>query len=146
MIPPSTLKRRPRRIDIILSSGIFVPRKWLILSGSNFTVASVFSLTRASIIPSTTSPAPSISASSHALSMATRVISLSSPFSKRPELSVLIPSAREVIRTELPIKFADSKTTTDVVSLISLLAPPITPARATGFFSSAITSIPAFRV
>ena len=43
--------------------------------------------------------------------------------------------------SEEPRKFADSKTTSTVSSTISLFSPPITPARPTGFVSSAMTSI-----
>ena len=68
------------------------------------------------------------------------------PFSKRALDSVLIPRARDVTRTLGPSKLALSNTTVFVSSVISLLAPPITPARATAFFSSEITSIPAFNV
>lgn len=42
-------------------------------------------------------------------------------------------------RTEGPLKHADSKTTVVVSPVISLFAPPITPATATGFSASAMT-------
>ena len=52
-----------------------------------------------------------------------------------------IPSLREVMRTDGPSKQADSKTTTPVSSVISEFSPPITPASATAFLSSEMTSI-----
>ena len=124
----------------------FVPRNALILSALSLITCCFFGLGYTSIIPSTTSPAPSISTSSHALSTAGIVVSTSSPFSNLDDASVLMPRAREVTRTLAPLKFALSKTTVFVSSVISLFAPPITPARATAFFSSAITSIPLFKV
>ena len=60
-------------------------------------------------------------------------------FSKRPELSVRKPRSRAVVRTEEPIKFADSNTTVVVSAAISLFSPPITPPRHCPAFESAIT-------
>ena len=57
-----------------------------------------------------------------------------------------IPSARAVWRMEVPSKLADSKTTMAVSSLISEFSPPMIPASPMGLFSSAMTSIPAFRL
>ena len=69
----------------------------------------------------------------------------SRPFSKIPEASVRIPSAFAVIRTVAPWKFADSKTTVLVSSIISEFAPPITPATATGLSLSQMASILSLR-
>ena len=46
-----------------------------------------------------------------------------------------------VRRTEAPLKLADSKSTMAVSPMISLLAPPITPATHTGFVSSQMQSM-----
>ncbi len=43
------------------------------------------------------------------------------------------------------MKFADSKTTMVVSSIISEFSPPMIPARPMGLLSSAMTSIPFFR-
>ena len=52
-----------------------------------------------------------------------------------------IPNALAVRRTQVPLKQADSNTMVVVSSIIPLYSPPITPATATGFSVSAITSI-----
>ena len=70
----------------------------------------------------------------------------SSPFSKRPEASVRRPSFLAVVRTEAPLKQADSNTTVWVSSMMPLYSPPMTPATAAGFSSSQITSISGERV
>ena len=57
-----------------------------------------------------------------------------------------MPSFLAVIRTELPLKQADSKTTVWVFSLMPLCSPPMTPATALAFSLSAITSISSLRV
>ena len=88
-----------------------------------------------------TSPAPSSSTSSHARLTAGTVSIGSMSFSNFADASVRVPSASAVLRIEEPRKFADSKTTSTVSSTISLFSPPITPARPTGFVSSAMTSI-----
>ena len=59
------------------------------------------------------------------------------PSQSGAEASVRMPSAFAVIRTVAPWKFADSKTTVLVSSIISEFAPPITPATATGLSLSA---------
>ena len=69
----------------------------------------------------------------------------SSSFSYLAEASVLIPSAFAVLLTETPLNIADSKTMVVVSSIIPEYSPPITPATATGLFSSAITSISGFK-
>ena len=66
---------------------------------------------------------------------------MSTPFSYLAEASVLMPSFFAVSLTETGSKYADSKTTVEVSSIIPLYSPPITPATATGFSESAITSI-----
>ena len=65
----------------------------------------------------------------------------SRPFSKRPELSVRRPSFLAVMRTELPLKLADSKMMVLVSSLMPEYSPPMTPATAEGFSVSQITSM-----
>ena len=112
-------------------------------SGSSATVRGSGMRLRMSIVPSTTSPAPSSSTSSQARFTAGRVSSGSMFFSNLPEASVRIPSASAVWRMDVPSKFADSKTTSTVSSTISLFSPPMTPARPMGFSPSAMTSIPA---
>ena len=92
------------------------------------------------------SPAPSCSTSWQARSTAGRQHWGSSPFSYRPEASVRIPSFLAVIRTELPLKLADSKTIMWVFSLMPENSPPMTPATAVGALSSAMTSISGVRV
>ena len=52
-----------------------------------------------------------------------------------------MPRAMAVFRTEVPLKFADSKMMVFVSSTISEFSPPMTPARATGFSASAMTSM-----
>ena len=94
-----------------------------------------------SISSVTTSPQPSSSTSSSALLMAGIHILGSRPFSKREEASVLMPRAFAVVLTLAPSKHAASNTTSVVSSMIPLYSPPITPATATGFLLSAITSI-----
>ena len=56
-----------------------------------------------------------------------------------------MPSAFAVMRTVAPWKFADSKTTVLVSSIISEFAPPITPATATGLSLSQMASILSLR-
>ncbi len=118
-----------------------VPSRALILSGSNFTVAVFISPATASITPGTTSPAPSSSTSSQARSSAFSVFLTSRPFSKRDEESVRMPRAVAVRRMEGPEKLALSKRTMAVSPTISLFAPPITPATATGFSTSQMHSM-----
>ena len=93
------------------------------------------------MIPLTTSPQQSFSTSSKARFKATSHILGSSPFSNLAEASVLMPRALAVVRTDGPSKQAASKTTSTVSSIMPLYSPPITPATATGFSLSAITSI-----
>ncbi len=121
---------------------ISAPSRRFILSGSRSSLVGALSEAITSISPSTTSPAPSISTSWQARCTAGMVPRGSRPFSKREDDSVRMPRAMAVLRMLVPLKLADSKTTVEVSPLISLLAPPITPARAMGFSASAITSIP----
>ena len=51
------------------------------------------------------------------------------------------PSFLAVVRTDGPLKQADSKTIMLVSSMMPLYSPPMTPATAEGFFASAMTSI-----
>ena len=127
------------------SAGSSRPSRAFILSGSNGRRLWFGSELSTSIMPSMTSPAPSCSTSSHARLTASRVMRGSRPFSKRPEASVRMPSAFAVIRTVAPWKFADSKTTVLVSSIISEFAPPITPATATGLSLSQMASILSLR-
>ena len=65
-------------------------------------------------------------------------------FSNLAEASVRMPRARAVLRMEVPLKLADSKTTSTVSSTISLFSPPMMPARPTARVSSAMTSMESF--
>ena len=94
-----------------------------------------------SMTPSTTSPAPSSSTSSQARWTAFMVFMGSRPFSYRAEASVRMFSAVAVRRMEAPLKLADSKRTMAVSPMISLLAPPMTPATHTGLCSSQMHSM-----
>ena len=66
---------------------------------------------------------------------------INKPFSNLAELSDRKPNFFAVWRTDVPSKTADSKITFLVPAVISDSNPPITPAIAKTFFSSAITSI-----
>ena len=138
---PSTLHSSLRRISVIYSGERSTPRKRLIRSGLSVRVAGSVLVGYTSMTPSTTSPAPRSSTSSHARSSPPRQFSGSRPFSKREEDSVLMPFFFAVTRTEGPEKQALSNTTVAVLSVISLFAPPITPARAQAFLPSAMTSM-----
>ena len=141
------LSSKPSEVSVsaMNSRGISVPSRALMrLSSSSMNVVSG-SLASTSIVPSYTSPAPSISTSSHARSTAGTVANRSRPFSNRPEASVRMPRAMAVLRMEWPRKLALSKTMVVVSSVISLFAPPITPASATGPSGSAMTSMPGVR-
>ena len=133
-------------ISIISSLDIFIPSKAFTFSGSNgITFCSSFS-GYTSIFSSTALPAPICSASSTALFIALKAISGDKPFSKRLELSVLKPNFLAVKRTLPLLNVAASNTTVFVSSVIPEFAPPITPATATGFSSSAITRLSVFKV
>ena len=140
-LPFSIPKPRLSRHFTISSSEISVPRRPFIHCGSKSADLFLGVLLLQSITVPTTSPAPSISTSSKALFIAGSVFSGFIPFSYLEEASVRIPSFLAVFLTESFAKFADSKTTVVVSSMIPLYSPPITPATATGFSASAITSI-----
>ena len=65
----------------------------------------------------------------------------SRPFSNFAEASVRMPRARAALRMAVPLKLADSNTTSTVSDTISLFSPPMMPARPTARCSSAITSM-----
>ena len=121
-----------------------VPSSALILSARSFSCLGWGTKFKMSMVPSSTSPAPSISTSSQARLTAGRVLRISSPFSNLADASVRIPRAMAVLRIETPLKLADSNTTSTVSSTISLFSPPIIPAKPTARCSSAITSIEEF--
>ena len=141
IVSPSSSKPSASRMRRISASDTSVPSRPLTFSGSSFTVFGTMGSGSTSMVPRITSPQPSSSTSSHARSTAATVFIGSSPFSKRPEASVRMPSAAAVRRTLVPLKFAPSKTTMAVSPTISELAPPMTPATATGFCSSQMQSI-----
>ncbi len=97
-------------------------------------------------MPPTISPAPNSSIKLHALFIAISTRFGSMSFSNLEDASVLNPSFLEVSLIEVPSKFAHSNIMVFVSFLISEFSPPITPATATGFLSSAITSIDEFKV
>ena len=74
-----------------------------------------------------------------ALFIALKAFSEDNPFSNLEELSVLSPTFLAVFLMLPPLNTADSNTTVDVSFSISEFNPPITPAIATAFSSSAIT-------
>ena len=127
------------------SADTSIPMKLFTHSGSNGRVTGVLSLWSQSTTPPTISPASSSSTSCSALLSERRQPVASSSFSYLAEASVLIPSAFAVLLTETPLNIADSKTMVVVSSIIPEYSPPITPATATGLFSSAITSISGFK-
>ena len=90
-------------------------------------------------MPSTAFPASINSTSSIALFIALKAFSEDKPFSNLEEASVLNPTFFAVFLTLPPLNTADSNTTVFVSPYISEFNPPITPAIATAFFSSAIT-------
>ena len=98
---------------------------------------------RMSITPSRTSPAPSSSTSSQARFTASRVIiGIDDSSQILPEASVRMPRARAVWRMEVPLKLADSKTTScRVGDDLAVLAAHNRRPDPTGFVSSAMTSI-----
>ena len=99
-----------------------------------------------STFPPTIFPAPMSSMSLQTLSAAASQRLGSMPFSYLPDASVLRTSLLEVVLTLLASKFAHSITIVFVLSSISELRPPITPATATGFSASLIMSILSSRV
>ena len=129
------------RTSLIKSSEASIPIKLLIQSGRNGIVFISFLVGYTSIIPFDTLPQPRSSTSSHALSSALKAFSGSSPFSYLEDASVLRPFLIAVLRTLTPLKVADSNRMVFVVSRTSEFSPPITPAMAQTFSSSAITSI-----
>ena len=139
---PSTSISRRLRYLTMSASEMSVPSRALMRSGSSVTVRGCGTSFSTSIMPSSTSPAPSSSTSSQARLTAGTVSRGSMFFSNLPEASVRIPSASAVWRMEVPSKFADSKTTSVVSATISLFSPPMMPARPMGFSPSAMTSIP----
>ena len=143
---PSTGISRRRRYSTMSASEMSVPSRALMRSGSSSMVRGSGMSLSTSMTPSMTSPAPSSSTSSQARSTAGSVSSGSMFFSNLPEASVRMPRARAVWRMDVPLKFADSKTTSTVSPMISLFSPPMMPARPMGFVSSAITSMPGVRV
>ena len=145
MVSPSTPKPRSVRMRRISSAAMSVPSRALIFSGRRANWVGWGTKLRISMVPSTTSPAPSSSTNSQARLTAGRVLRISSPFSNLAEASVRIPRARAVRRMEVPLKLADSKTTSTVSSTISLFSPPMMPARPTARVSSAMTSMEEFR-
>ena len=68
------------------------------------------------------------------------------PFSNIAEESECCPSEREVFLTLSRANFAASNSTSFVVSLISVLSPPIMPASAAGLLPSHITRFSWFKV
>ena len=70
----------------------------------------------------------------------------STPFSYRAEESLDCPRARLVLRTESRAKVAHSNSRLWVLSSIPELAPPMTPASATGFSASQMTRLFSVRV
>ena len=138
---PSNFISNLSSIFIISSLGMSVPNNLFTFSGSNFTVFTSCLFGYISTIVLLALPAPISSASSTALLIALIAFSGDNPFSYLPELSVLKPNFLAVSLTLPPLNTADSKTTVFVLSSISEFCPPITPATATGFSLSAITSI-----
>ena len=120
--------------------------KLLIQSGLN----SIFFTGRfvgyTSISPLLTLPQPRSSTSSQARSRALKAFSGSSPFSYLEEASVRSPFLMAVFLTLTALKVADSKRMLVVVSRTSEFSPPITPAMAQTFSSSAITSVSLSRI
>ena len=96
-------------------------------------------------MPRAIAPPASSAMSSVARAEATTSASMSAPRSKRYAASVRRPSAREVRRIETGWNQALSSRTRVVLSVTSVSAPPITPARPTARRGSAITSIESSR-
>ena len=128
------------RYPSISSAEISVPSKAFILSGSNFTRDSFLIFGYTSATPSTTSPHPSSSISSHALFIASSALFGSRPFSNFDEASVLIPSLFDESLMFVPSNVAASKSTFLTLSLIMEFCPPMIPATPTGFSASHIIS------
>ena len=91
-------------------------------------------------------PAPVSSSSARTRSSARTGAPMSPPRSKRIDASVLRPSFLLVRRTDAGSKYALSIATRVVVADTSDARPPITPATATAWSRSAITSIDASSV
>ena len=132
------------KYSAISEAGISVPKNLFIFSGSKGRTVLVFLIGYISIQPPITSPAPISSISSQARFIAFKQFSESSPFSNRAEASVLIPKDFAPRLTSIGLKFALSNRTVVVVSVTSVLAPPMTPATPIALFSSAIVIIPDF--
>ena len=93
----------------------------------------------------TTRPQSSRFTSMHARSSACMAVSGHTPFSKRAEDSVRMPSVRDVTRLLPRSNAAHSNSTRRVPSVISLSSPPMMPARPVAFSLSAITSMLPFK-
>ena len=115
-----------------------MPRSLLLYSGSNGILFSSRCSKQTSIIPPTTSPAPSSSISWQARSMAADALLGSSPLSNFPEASVCRPRRLLERRMFVPSKQAASKTMVVTSSVILEFSPPMIPAMPISFSPSQI--------
>ena len=124
-----------------------MPRTPLIFENVVLTVLfSCSFLAETSTWTSVGTPAPSSSTRCNALFIALSVVYSSTPFSNLFDESDDLPSILADLLTLSLLNFAHSKTTPFVASLISLLSPPIIPAKATGLAPSQITRLSLFNV
>ena len=122
----------------MVSSGMSVPKSLLILAASKGMRLQVLFSGYRSMMPPTTSPAPSSSISWQALFTASSAVLGSSPFSYFPDASVRSPTFLADRRMLVPLKQADSNTMVCTLSVIFEFSPPMIPAMPTSFSPSFI--------
>ena len=144
---PETPKPNDCKIDLIFCGLISAPNKFVI-SVVDILIARppIRRAAPTETMPFNITPLDNSAIMAAAWSSASSVAAGSKPFSNRAELSLRKPRILDVLRTATGSKIADSKITV-LVSLVTPLSfPPITPAIATGCFSSAITNIESSRL